>query len=114
MNRAQRRAAERQGTLVTRKPTYNMDQDAINAIREQAYNEGRLSAADGYTEGFMYGLALSIKVLHERQGWGSQRVTRLMNFVLDEFNSNDMTWEEINTWLWNYAGFKLEKDNKEK
>jgi hypothetical protein len=113
MNRAQRRAAAKKGKVVPKAPVYNMSQDAIDVIKNEAYDQGRMSAADGYTEGFMYCVALVIKVMHEKHGWGYLRLSRVVNQLLDEFNSNDMTWDELNEWLWNYAGFRLEKDDNE-
>lgn len=113
MNRAQRRAAAKQGKVVPKAPVYNMSKAAVDAIIEESYKQGKMAAADGYTEGFMYCVALTIKVMHEQHGWGFVRLSRLVNQLLDEFNSNDMSWDELNTWLWTYAGFRLEKDDNE-
>ena len=63
---------------------------------------------DSNAKSFMFSVAITIKIMHEQYGYGPKRLAKLVNAILDEYNATEMSLDEINEWLWEYAGFKLE------
>lgn len=119
MNRQQRRAAER-ANAKQQKKKFSYEQGL--AIATEAYKHGQKIAyeqkqdadANEHAEVFMYTFGLIIKVLHEQWGWGYTRLSRLTNQLLEEYNNNDMSAEELEKWCWEYGGFKLQIDDEAK
>ena len=113
MNRQQRRAAER-AAAKNNKHSKSFSYEQGLAIANEAYKKGQDVASNTHAEIFMYTFGLIIKVLHEQWGWGYTRLSRLTNQLLEEYNNNDMTAEEIQKWCWEYGGFKLQIDDESK
>ena len=76
MNRAERRRNARQG-----KPkTYVLTEDQIQQIKLDAVNEATDKAV-------LMLLSIPVMVLHDKFGFGKQRLTRFMDYVLVWFES---------------------------
>lgn len=92
----------------------------LESVAEGTYDKGfERGFIEGYTrcenkykdsnaKSFMFSVAITIKVMHEQYGYGHKRLAVLVNKILDEYNATEMSLDEINAWLWEYAGFKLE------
>lgn len=116
MNRQQRRAAARMKEKQSKKnaPAFSYDQGV--ALANHAYKKGKERAQEevenDYPKIFMYTFGLIMKTLREQWGWGHVRLGRLTTQVLEEYNSNDMNIEEIQDWMWEYIGIKLQIDDE--
>lgn len=106
MNRAERRRAEKQATKA-KVATYNLTQDQINKIKQDASREAIDTA-------FTLMLALPLEVLIGDGYWvksAKKRLPKFMDEVLslyDSWNKGVLTIEELREDLWNYGGIKLE------
>lgn len=115
MNRQQRRAMAKQKGNQSRKhePTFSYNQGLM--LANEAYKKGKEKAqeetSDDYPKIFMYTFGLIMKTLREKWGWGHVRLARLTNQILEEYNDNDMNIEEIQEWMWEYIGIKLQIDD---
>lgn len=77
MNRAERRRSARQ----QEKPkTYVLTDDQINKMKMDAVNEATRKA-------FLMFLSIPIMVLHDKFGFGKQRLTKLMDYALIWFDA---------------------------
>lgn len=74
MNRAERRAAG----MKKKQPVYQMTDDAILKIKEKAY-------ADATDTAIVLLLSMPIRVMHERFGWGTKRLSALAEALTDEY-----------------------------
>ena len=106
MNRAERRRAEKQATKA-KVATYNLTEDQINKIKQDASKEAIDTA-------FTLMLALPLEVLIGDGYWvksAKKRLPKFMDEVLslyDSWNKGVLTIEELREDLWNYGGIKLE------
>jgi hypothetical protein len=115
LNRKQRRAAEKMAGRVKSKNV--REHSALTyeqgiAIASDAYKKGQDIADTERANIFMYTMGLIIKVLHEQWGWGYIRIGRLVNQILEEYNDNDMTMQELQQWCWDFGGFKLQIEDE--
>lgn len=106
MNRAQRRAAKKRGEHIKAPATYNMSEDVLKHLTQEAYKQGRdHNLDDTLVEATMHCIAISLKVLHEQYGYGPKRLERFANSWLQEYNEGEMSIQEIEHWCWEYGGF---------
>ena len=102
MNRAERRRAGKKDKAVT----YNLTQEQINQIKQEARDE-----AVGIAVTLM--LALPLEVLKDKY-WvktAKRRLPKFLDNVLslyDSWNKGVLTIEELRADLWEYGGIKLE------
>lgn len=116
-NRQQRRAAARLADRIKAKNPRehsSLSYEQGVAMAQEAYKKGQDIADTERANIFMYTVGLVIKILHEQWGWGPVRLGRLINQLLDEYNNNDMSMQEIQQWCWEFGGFKLEIDEESK
>lgn len=105
MNRAERRRAEKQAKK-DKVTTYNLTQEQINQIKQEASKEAIDTA-------FTLMLALPLEVLKEKY-WAKSAKRRLPEFVDDvlslyeNWDTGLLTIEEMREDLWEYGGIKLE------
>lgn len=111
MNRQQRRAAEK---VNKKRQQQGLSYAQGVAIASEAYKKGQDVADTTQAQIFMYTFALVIKVLREQWGWGYKRLSRLAEQLLQEYNENDMSLEELEKWCWEYGGFKLQISDQSK
>ena len=103
MNRAERRRAGKRD----RTATYNLTQDQINKIKQEARDEAIDTA-------FTLMLAIPLKVLTGEGYWVKSAKKRMPKFldeifsIYDSWNKGDITIEELREDLWNIGGIKLE------
>ncbi len=106
MNRAERRRAEKQANKA-KAPTYNLTQEQINKIKQDASKEAIDTA-------FTLMLALPLEVLIGDGYWvksAKKRLPKFMDEVLslyDSWNKGVLTMEELRADLWEFGGIKLE------
>lgn len=106
MNRAERRRAEK---LASKAKTaiYNLTQEQINQIKQQAKDEAIDTA-------FTLMLAIPLEVLIGDGYWVKSAKKRLPKFLdevlslYDSWNKGVLTIEELREDLWEYGGIKLE------
>ena len=102
MNRAERRRAGKKDKVVT----YNLTQEQINQIKQEARDE-----AVGVALTLM--LSLPLKVLKDKY-WVKSAKRRLPKFLdnvlslYDSWNKGSLTIEELREDLWEYGGIKIE------
>lgn len=102
MNRAERRKAGKKAKVAT----YNITQDQINKIKQEARDEAVNVA-------LTLMLALPLEVLKDKY-WVKSAKRRLPKFLddvlslYDSWNKGVLTIEELREDLWNYGGIKLE------
>lgn len=105
MNRAERRRAEKQAQKA-KTVTYNLTQEQINQIKQEARDEA-ISVAVTLM------LSLPLKVLKDKH-WVKSAKRRLPKFLdnvlslYDSWSKGSLTIEELREDLWNYGGIKLE------
>ena len=114
MNRQQRRLAERNNKKEDQSIKYAQGMQIATEAYRKGHDRGQDAAETNQAQIFMYAFALMIKTLHEQWGWGCIRLARLTQQVLDEYNNNDMSLEELEQWCWKYGGFKLQIDDSTK
>lgn len=78
MNRAERRRNKQQSAEKTK--TYVLTQDQIDKMKRDAVNEATRKA-------FAMFLSIPVMVLHDKFGFGKQRLTRFMDYVLVWYES---------------------------
>lgn len=106
MNRAERRRAEKQANKA-KFPTYNLSQEQINKIKQDASREAVDTA-------FTLMLALPLEVLISEGYWeksAKRCLPKFMDEVLslyDSWNKGVLTMEELRDDLWEFGGIKLE------
>lgn len=108
MNRKQRRAAQKKGIAVPKDPVYNIKSSDIAHMKEQAVDE----AADA---AMVLLLALPIKVMRDKYGFGAKRLTALADALTDEyqqFSDGDVTLEEYANLVYEYTGIKFERSKQ--
>ena len=83
MNRAERRRSAKQQE---KQRTYVLTEDQINQMKRDAVNEATQRA-------FLMFLSIPVMVLHDKFGFGKQRLSRFMDYALIWFESvkNDET-----------------------
>lgn len=102
MNRAERRRAGKKDKVVT----YNLTQEQINRIKQEASKEAIDTA-------FTLMLALPLEALKDKY-WVKSAKRRLPKFLdnvlslYDSWNKGELTIEELREDLWEYGGIKLE------
>ena len=102
MNRAERRKAGKKDKVAT----YNLTQEQINQIKQEARDEAVEVAVTLM-------LALPLEVLKDKY-WvktAKRRLPKFLDNVLslyDSWNKGLLTIEELRGDLWNYGGIKLE------
>lgn len=105
MNRAERRRAEKQAKK-DKVTTYNLTQEQINQIKQEASKEAIDTA-------FTLMLALPLEVLKNKY-WvksAKRRLPKFLDEVLSLYENWDtglLTIEEMREDLWEYGGIKLE------
>lgn len=105
MNRAERRRADKKAKK-DRVATYNLTQEQINQIKQEARDEAVNIA-------LTLMLALPLEVLKDKY-WVKSAKRRLPKFLdevlslYDSWNKGVLTIEELREDLWNYGGIKLE------
>ena len=114
MNRHQRRLAERNNKKKEQPLKYAQGLTIATEAYNYGHAKGQNIAETDQVKIFMYVFALVIKTLHEQWGWGYKRLARLTNQVLEEYNTTNMSLEEIEQWCWKYGGFKLQIDETSK
>lgn len=73
MNRAERRKNKQMSA--ERPKTYVLTQDQIDKMKQDAVNEATRKA-------FLMLLSIPVMVLHDKFGFGKQRLTKFMDYVL--------------------------------
>lgn len=105
MNRAERRRRAKQGLPVKKEPVYNMKQSDVSRVKSQA-------AEKAVDTAMVLLLALPIKVMRERYGWGMKK--RLPDFaeaLTDEyqrFADGEMSLEEYAQYVYDTVGIKFQ------
>ena len=64
-----------------------------------------------YADVFMFTFGLILKVLCEQWGWGPIRLNRLTSQIIEEYNENNLTPEELQKWCQTHIGFNLPISN---
>lgn len=109
MNRAERRKAKKLGLPVTKEPVYQMKQSDFKRQKQEATT----AAVDAAV---VLLLALPIKVLAEKYGWGmKKRLPEFAEALTDEyqrFSDGEMTLEEYSEYVYETVGIKFQQ-NKE-
>lgn len=106
MNRAERRRLEKD-EFKAKVKTYNLTQEQINQIKEEAKKEA-ISAS------FTLMLALPLEVLIGDGYWPKSAKKRLPKFLddllslYDSWDKGILTMEALRDDLWEYGGIKLE------
>jgi hypothetical protein len=88
MNRAERRRSAKQQP---RPKTYVLTEDQINQIKKDAVNEAIRKA-------FLMLMSIPVMVLHDKFGFGKQRLERFMDYVLIWYESvqdNETQMQEL-------------------
>lgn len=108
MNRAQRRANKVKG----KQPTYNMSQDQIKGLKDDA-------TADAVDIAFKLLVCIPVMVIHDKYAQlmrkevnGKSREERMAEFVLDLYDSvmrDYVTLEELEQCLLEETGMRFEK-----
>ena len=114
MNRAQRRAA---GIKKTKVPTYNLNQDQINKIKQDA-------EAEAMDKAFLLMIRIPVMVLHDKFGElmrkevnGQCREERFVNLCMDlyELFQNDyVTFDDLAQCLKEEIGLTIKLNKKGK
>ena len=78
MNRAERRKSKQKSAEKTK--TYVLTQDQIDKMKRDAVDEATRKA-------FSMFLSIPVMVLHDKFGFGKQRLTRFMDYVLVWYES---------------------------
>lgn len=102
MNRAERR---RQEKAAVKDPILSLRRSEINAIKDKATNE----AID---KAFGLMLGIPVMVLHDKHGYGSVRLERFMDQVMDlyeSFNKGYLDFDDILKTIEDETGLRLEK-----
>ena len=105
MNRAERRRADKQAKK-DKVATYNLTQEQINQIKQEARDEAVEIAVTLM-------LSLPLEVLKEKH-WvktAKRRLPKFLDNVLslyDNWNKGLLTIEDLRADLWEYGGIKLE------
>lgn len=106
MNRKQRRALMKQGSNVKPEPVINVKAADLATIKQQATDK----AAD---TAFILMLALPMLVLRDNWGFGSVRLERFMEQVIDlydSFNNDYLTIEDMHKALYEEVGIKIHRN----
>lgn len=99
MNRSQRRT---QG-VKTKPKTYTLTDEQIAKIREDERGKCLDTA-------FILMMAIPVTVMHDKNGWGSKRLERFTDQVLDLYEAFDqgyVTFEDLTNTLEAETGIKL-------
>lgn len=107
MNRAERRKAQKQGKSAYKPKVYNLTEEQINQIKQEASKEAIDTA-------FTLMLAIPLEVLIGDGYWAKSAKRRLPKFLddvlslYDSWNKGVLTIEELRDDLWNIGGIKLQ------
>lgn len=116
MNRAERRTRQKKGIPFTKEPVLNIKASDIQQIKKDAINAATDTA-------FFLMLAIPVMVIHDKYPKlmrkvvdGKSREERFADLCIDLYDSFDkgyVTLNDLKECLWEEAGIKFEKKNRE-
>lgn len=109
MNRAERRKRAKLGLPVRKEPVYNMKLSDFEKQKKEATSKAVDTA-------MVLLLAIPIKVMHEKYGWGMKsRLPKLAEALTDEyqrFADGEMTLEEYSEYVYEHVGMKFKVNDE--
>ena len=100
---------KKKGIAVPTEPTYMVKGSDIQKIKEDTTD-------NAVTTAMVLLLALPIKVLHDKYGWGMRkRLPEIAEAIIDEYESfaaGEMTLEQYSDMVYEYCGMKFKKNDE--
>ena len=93
-------------------PTYNFTLEQINAMLDKAREQAVKEAVGALIELM---LGLPIMILHDKHGWGKTRNSRLVDDVMNLYDSYEkgyLTLEDVREVLWEEAETRIQRADK--
>lgn len=93
-------------------PTYNFTLEQINAMLDKAKEQAVKEAVGALIELM---LGLPIMILHDKHGWGKTRNSRLVDDVMNLYDSYEkgyLTLEDVREVLWEEAETRVQRVDK--
>lgn len=115
MNRAERRRLQKQGISVEKPAVFSMKKDIFEENLQEMYKKGyekaqEKSNRDAVDEVLMM-LALPLKVLQDKYGWGTKkRLPEFAEYLIEEFEyfgKTDMSLQDLCEYIFETTGFKF-------
>lgn len=107
MNRAERRRAKKAGRMAEQEPVINIKAADVKKIKQEASKNAANTA-------FLLMLGFPVMAVHDKHGWGRIRCERLVNEILDLYDSFDkgyITLEDIYLTLKEEIGITIIPDD---
>lgn len=100
---------KKQGIDVPAPATFNMSEDSIKRIKQEAFEEAK---DDAVTTAITLLLSIPVKVVVEKYDWCAEDVEAFCEDLLDEyekFDGSDMSLADLQKYVYEHCGVKFER-----